>query len=82
MSTSSHHDRPHALFELHFPVHDSERELQEITVHKMGYFYRVVDNHRFNVHEYKNCVREDVQYKLYNDFPDIVKYGLAFWSLN
>lgn len=34
------------------------------------------------MHEYKNCVREDVQYKLYNDFPDIVKYGFAFWSLN
>ncbi|KAG5469288.1 hypothetical protein LSCM1_02503 [Leishmania martiniquensis] len=64
------------------PLRNTARELDQTTVHKMGYCYRIVDNHDFNVHEYLTCVSLDVKRKLVYDFPDIMKYALVFWSLN
>ncbi|KAG5493451.1 hypothetical protein JIQ42_01818 [Leishmania sp. Namibia] len=64
------------------PMRNTTCEPDQTTVHKMGYCYRIVDNHDFNVHEYFTCVSIDVKRKLLYDFPDIMKYALAFWSLN
>lgn len=64
------------------PFRNTSKELDQTTVHKMGYFYRFVDNVAFNFHEYYTCVSTDVERKLMYDFPDIMKYGLMFWSVN
>ncbi|CBZ37170.1 hypothetical protein, conserved [Leishmania donovani] len=64
------------------PFRNTISELDQTTIHKMGYYYRIVDNHNFNFHEYFTCVSVDVRRKLIYDFPDIMKYALAFWSLN
>jgi hypothetical protein len=64
------------------PFRNTSKELDQTTVHKMGYYYRFVDNTDFNFHEYYTCVSTDVERKLMNDFPDIMKYGLLFWSVN
>ncbi|KAK7197262.1 Mpv17 / PMP22 family [Novymonas esmeraldas] len=64
------------------PFRNTTSELDQTTIHKMGYYYRIVDNHNFNPHEYYTCVSMDVKRKLIYDFPDIMKYALAFWSLN
>lgn len=64
------------------PFRNTSKELDQTTVHKMGYFYRFVDNADFNFHEYYTCVSTDVERKLIHDFPDIMKYGFMFWSLN
>ena len=64
------------------PFRNTSKELDQTTVHKMGYYYRFVDNTDFNVHEYYTCVSTDVERKLIYDFPDIMKYGLLFWSVN
>ncbi|KPI82883.1 hypothetical protein ABL78_8105 [Leptomonas seymouri] len=64
------------------PFRNTSKELDQTTVRKMGYFYRFVDNTDFNFHEYYSCVSADVERKLVYDFPDIMKYGLMFWSVN
>lgn len=64
------------------PFRNTASELDQTTIHKMGYYYRIVDNHDFNLHEYVMCVSMDVKRKLMYDFPDIMKYALSFWSLN
>lgn len=64
------------------PFRNTSKELDQTTVHKMGYYYRFVDNSEFNFHEYYTCVSTDVERKLINDFPDIMKYALMFWSVN
>ncbi|GET91767.1 hypothetical protein, conserved [Leishmania tarentolae] len=64
------------------PFRNSMSELDQTTIHKMGYYYRIVDNHDFNSHEYFTCVSLDVRRKLIYDFPDIMKYALVFWSIN
>lgn len=71
------------LFRFAFnPFRNTSKELDQTTIHKMGYYYRMVDNPAFNLHEYVTCVSTDVKRKLMYDFPDIMKYGLVFWSLN
>ncbi|KPA76833.1 hypothetical protein ABB37_07636 [Leptomonas pyrrhocoris] len=64
------------------PFRNTSKELDQTTVHKMGYYYRFVGNTDFNFHEYYTCVSTDVERKLLYDFPDIMKYGLMFWSVN
>ncbi|CAM40557.1 conserved hypothetical protein [Leishmania braziliensis MHOM/BR/75/M2904] len=64
------------------PFRNTTSELDATTIQKMGYYYRIVDNHEFNLHEYLACVSMDVRRKLIYDFPDIMKYALVFWSLN
>ncbi|KAG5494990.1 hypothetical protein JKF63_02042 [Porcisia hertigi] len=64
------------------PFRNLMGELNQTTIYKMGYYYRIVDNHDFNLHEYVTCVSMDLKRKLMYDFPDIMKYALVFWSFN
>ncbi|EPY42333.1 hypothetical protein AGDE_01590 [Angomonas deanei] len=48
----------------------------------MGRRYKFVPDTSFSFEEYYKCVKQDTTRKLLYDYPDIVLYGFAFWSIN